>query len=687
MTNKDKESELDVGEEAVQRLAGQVFDAPRDRTKDTKERDGDDNPYGDRNDNGKKKQQQQQQRVQEKGHEVTKQEQQEDEKKKETFVQKYYSTKNGILAEAVLIGGAPYFLVSTAKDPSNIAVHPSLELPYELLKPPESISYINPPYRFDSKEQLDNCIERARNETLDSLYKKNKNIWRKYVDADDFHVSICAADEIYTHYQEKIGLAHYLFFTGGNDAGKSNNLTKINYTAYRNMTSTDISAPNIYQFLGSRDDEGHGTVCIDEADGIDENSELMRICKNGYITGRPILKIDTSFGRVQRKYNTYCFKAFAAEKTPDRQKAKGFIQRIVEIHCFSGNPPHDISEVVNPAGDHESQELLDELLDFRNVLLIHKMLHLHEPLPDVKDLNIHNREKQLFKPLIRLFQNADCLSELLDVISEYISQRRAENVDNLHAALFNILQGMVENVGDASSNTIEISQPEIWSAIINKLEGVPIEGKPDTYNTESQGIISKRTTMKIVRDVFGGKPPKRHGSSRSLVFDKSKLEKLKNIYVVKDIEIKVRRAKDDAKQIQLPKLDTHTSTDIRSKDNESDAPVHCGTDGTDGTHSPSVAIQLHDIQSAENATLVDKNNDVFTKTDQQSTDVSINSQQEMPSGSQNVSHVSHASQLTQQQVSTPIYKLGRSDTWACKNCRQRGDIHYMKQHFCKGGIH
>ena len=44
-----------------------------------------------------------------------------------------------------------------------------------------------------------------------------------------------AADEIYSYFQEKIGLTHYLFFTGGNNSGKSNNLTKIRYTAYRNM--------------------------------------------------------------------------------------------------------------------------------------------------------------------------------------------------------------------------------------------------------------------------------------------------------------------------------------------------------------------------------------------------------------------------------------------------------------------
>ncbi|MGN6633349.1 MAG: hypothetical protein ACTHKP_14115 [Nitrososphaeraceae archaeon] len=25
-----------------------------------------------------------------------------------------------------------------------------------------------------------------------------------------------------------------------------------------------------------------------------------------------------------------------------------------------------------------------------------------------------------------------------------------------------------------------------------------------------------------------------------------------------------------------------------------------------------------------------------------------------------------------------IFRLGRSDTWACQNCRQKGDVHYMR---------
>jgi hypothetical protein len=149
---------------------------------------------------------------------------------------------------------------------------------------------------------------------------------------------------------------------------------------------------------------------------------------------------------------------------------------------------HDISEIVNPSGDQERQDLLEELLHFRNTLLIHKLLHFHEPILDVKDLNIHNREKQLFKPLIRLFQKAECLDQLLDVISEYLSQRRAANVDNLHSALFKVTYDMAVNVNVnvANSHTVELSQPEIWSEIISKLQATQIEGKPDTYSTDSR---------------------------------------------------------------------------------------------------------------------------------------------------------------------------------------------------------
>ena len=58
------------------------------------------------------------------------------------------------------------------------------------------------------------------------------------------------------------------------------------------------------------------------------------------------------------------------------------------------------------SGDEQFKELYQELVDIRKLLLMYRLLHHNETIPDVK-LNIKNRYKQLTKPLIRLFQNSE----------------------------------------------------------------------------------------------------------------------------------------------------------------------------------------------------------------------------------------------------------------------------------------
>jgi hypothetical protein len=127
------------------------------------------------------------------------------------------------------------------------------------------------------------------------------------------------------------------------------------------MMSSGMTAANVYQFLGSRE-EGIGTICEDEADNIDEDKDKMKVHKNGYTTGIPYHRTDTSSGRQQLKFNTFSFKAFAAEKLPDSARAKGFKQRIIELPCVYGSPKYDISEVVNPAGEDMTHVGLDKHL-------------------------------------------------------------------------------------------------------------------------------------------------------------------------------------------------------------------------------------------------------------------------------------------------------------------------------------
>lgn len=172
------------------------------------------------------------------------------------FVQKH-SDGDHLLAESVVIANEAYFAVSeTANDKTIIRLEKSVPLTSTSeYKPFEKEAYLNKPYTFKSREEFEACIENARQQTLDTLYLKVKSIWNKYIDADDFHISICAADTIFTYYQDRIGLTHYLFFVGNNSCGKSNNLLILKLLAYRNFMSVDMTAANIYQFLGS-DEEG-----------------------------------------------------------------------------------------------------------------------------------------------------------------------------------------------------------------------------------------------------------------------------------------------------------------------------------------------------------------------------------------------------------------------------------------------
>jgi hypothetical protein len=454
-------------------------------------------------------------------------------KKQANYVQKY--SESGLIAEAVIVGGIPYFAIAKA-DSRNVTLEESIPITDRSeYKPFEQSAYLSAPYRFNSKKDFETCIEMARVETLEGLYRKTKTIWLKYIDADDFHISICTADTIASYYQDKIGLTHYLFFVGSPGSGKSNNLLVLKYLAYRNFTSTDMTAANIYQFLGNGE-EGQGTLCEDEADRIDEDRQKMAIYKNGYITGFPVARTDTSFGRKQLKYNTYCWKAFAAERFPDSFKAKGFNQRVIELQCSFGDPQEDIVEVVNPAGEEEFQDLLDELNEMRNLLLAVRLLHFNEKIPDIK-LNIKGREKQLFKPVLRVFQNTRTLSELLPVVSNYVAQKREANYSTLHAFLYRTVKDLISD-----RQTTQLESGFIWDYIRANLQGADVPGKALSYDTSEFGTITQKEITQTFEHILGAKTKKSHGI-RKLEFDVSKLRRLGNVYDLA-IEVKVMKNGD-----------------------------------------------------------------------------------------------------------------------------------------------
>ena len=528
---------------------------------------------------------------------------------------------------------------------------------------------MNRPYSFSSKEQVNEYIEKVKDETLDSLYKKVKAVWKKYVDADDFHISICAADTIFTYYQDRLGLTHYLFFVGGNNSGKSNNLTVFQFLAYRNITSSDMTYANIYQFLGSTD-EGIGTICEDEADNIDSDRDKMCIYKNGYTTGRPVLRTDTSFGRKQLKLNTFCFKAFAAERLPDSVRAKGFNQRTIELNCSYGFPKYDISEVANPAGEETYQNLLNELEDIRNTLLIFRLQHYNDKIPDV-NLNICNREKQLFKPVIRVFQKTETLMELLPIISGYVNQKRVKNASSLHAYLYKIIIDLIKE-----NNAYELASGSIWNRITDTEEG--LEGNvitAQTFMSVEFGSLSQKDITQTLEEVFGAVKSKSHKKGRKLIFNQKVLDKLDKIYNL-DVDIQVVEEGTHGTHGTHVGLDGYTSEESTDEENEEsdDKSIEIASADNISQILP-LGKQVSPASPVSPFTKsCVKNGDAFYANNDNVSPVSPNKSAE----------TIRLDQDFFKRVKESIFRIGQSDRWGCKYCKIKDDIWFMEKHKCSG---
>jgi hypothetical protein len=504
----------------------------------------------------------------------------EDEAKlKKIYIQKYYDKSQDVLYEAVLIAGKPYFVYKELPSLFIDGVHgeengfvirladkillPNTSNPTTELLPPEKEMYLSKPFEFASEKEINKYLKLAQSEDFDSLYRMQKNIVSKYIDASsDTHLTILAADSIFTFFQDKLGQTHYLMFVGDNDTGKTANLRVLQQIGYRAMLDVDITVANIYGFLGSFE-EGQGIILEDEADDIDRKPEKMKIYKAGYNAGEKVTRTDiTGYGRKTQSWNTFCFKAFTAEKAPDSNTAKGFLDRTFIFHCIRGEPAYDITEILNPAGDNEFTDLLEELNNSRKLLFAFRLLHYQDLLQNI-DLSVKTREKQLCKPLLRLFQNAKCREEIGKALADMIGQKRGLKRDTLEAKILDVVIRIItenqkeqeqRNVIDNTQLLITKWQPNqiptshLFEQVAQELGGTYRRaGEDKSFETEEHGIVSHTAIGRICVDKFGAEA-KRTNSTRYLEFNLEKLDKAKSGYIFPDkVEI-VAKSQNDNKE-------------------------------------------------------------------------------------------------------------------------------------------
>ncbi len=89
------------------------------------------------------------------------------------------------------------------------------------------------------------------------------------------------------------------------------------------------------------------------------------------------------------------------------------LDRTFSLIVYFGKPAYDIKEILNPTetGGKEYEELYNEIIEFRKLLFIYRLVHFKDAIPNI-DIGISGRNKELVKPYLQLFSNPKTEEEI-----------------------------------------------------------------------------------------------------------------------------------------------------------------------------------------------------------------------------------------------------------------------------------
>ena len=189
-----------------------------------------------------------------------------------------------------------------------------------------------------------------------------------------------------------------------------------------------------------------------------------------------------------------------------------------------------------------------ELEHVRKILLMYRLLHYFDGLPNIK-VSLKGREKELFYPLIRLFQNTgSTLLELKSVIDHFVNRRRENNEQTLHAQLYRSIirllvkeytvskekSKLVDNRSNEKETKIKLEYlfSELWDHFIFDLDGEEITNRKRSADFGELGEVSQKEISKILIEVFGSKRKKTRAGNKAILLNPEKIVKLGTVYDV-----------------------------------------------------------------------------------------------------------------------------------------------------------
>jgi hypothetical protein len=458
-------------------------------------------------------------------------------KKPEEIVNKHSSKGQAPLRESVIIAGISYFSrIKTLekRDEIVITVEPFIDEITKKLRPPfaQECPYI--PYEFKTLEKPNQYLQRALKENPDSLLQKIKSIVRKLNDVDDKTANLLSLTIFNSYFQDRFSTVYYLIIVGANGTGKSVFGDTFECLGYRPVKVNNTTEAFWFRIFGTNE-FGQVTIIAEEFDKVDESSQAMAVLKEGYQPNSKVPRMNND----NSKMDFFCpfgFKIIIAEKSPNENKARGFLDRSFKIKTYKGYPEYKIKEIRNPQGNYERQQFFNEIMDLRNLLLSYRLLHFKDPYKEI-NIGLDGRDEELCKPTLELLYSLDASEETLKMtestLQHFLDIKNKRKGETLEALIYPIVVNAVFHLGkyyiQNGKCVKSIPASDIWNAIINTLDGHLDEKNASLFYSDDFGKIYRNSITSMICDKFGAEIDHRM-KGNNLIFDPDYLIKTGKIY-------------------------------------------------------------------------------------------------------------------------------------------------------------
>ena len=324
--------------------------------------------------------------------------------------------------------------------------------------------------------------------SLGELARLIRSEFETWVDVEPIWKDVLTACVLLTYQQEKLQTVPYLFLYGDNESGKTTVMQVLQNLCYRPMFGITIPSADLYGYL--EDSDGQGCILEDEIQGIQEDTDKLKIYKAGYKQGAVVPRtLMTAFDRIIKYYRTFCFKVCAGEQI---SPMKGFNERFLFIAMVEGLPLKEWADL--------SREDKTRMQNLRNMLLKWRMMTRGSELPDV-ELSVKGRLKELWKPILQITSGLPLYNGLYNFVDEQRKARLRGRQDTLEGKIVKVV---IDLYNEAEVQIESLPFKRIWLELVSELNGKLNENKPNEMDTGDFFTVTKNRIGYRLREILSG---------------------------------------------------------------------------------------------------------------------------------------------------------------------------------------